>query len=171
MTAAQVFSRLVVFVRGHKDNLLITALCMTALACLDLAYSYLMNGAYVFRWPALASGPFWLTCFVILAITYTRGFIFWPLLVLIPILSIFQVVTFEYFGSYILPIHFIQLLPDFWLIMSELIDVIGEMAMILLLSAALLLIYFAVILRLSRTRQVQPRILILISALLFGDLI
>lgn len=166
-----IFKRLGDVLAPYRSNLCIAVICIVPIALIDLIFSYLLNQDYVFHFQALSKASFWITFLVVFMATFTSRVFFWTFLSIIPVFSIFQVVNFEYFGSYILPIHFIQLLPDFLLIMSELVSVIGEILPIVITGGLILLVFFIALYRLSHTRAIQPRVAILIIAIFVGDLV
>lgn len=155
----------------YRSNLLIAAICIMPISLLDLTFSYALNEDYAFHLTALSKASFWITFLFVFIAIFAGRVIFWTFLSIIPVFSIFQIVNFEYFGSYILPIHFIQLLPDFFLIMSELVSVVGEILPIVVIGGLMLLLYFGALCWLSYSRAIQPRATFLIIAILAGDLV
>ena len=163
--------RLLASVWRVRSNILIAVLCTSLITMLDVFYGHLVNENYAFRGSALLKPGYWITFALIFIVTFSGRVFFSAALLVIFVLSIFQIMNFEYFGSYILPIHFIQLLPDFLLILAALVEAIGEMAPILAAGGLILLLALAAIVPLSRTRVIHPRAALLILMLLGGDLV
>lgn len=162
--------RILANVRRARSNILIAMLCTFLITMLDLYYGHLVNENYAFRAAALVKPGYWITFALIFIVTFSGRIFFSVSLLVVFVLSIFQIMNFEYFGSYILPIHFIQLLPDFLLILSALVEAIGEMAPILAAAGLILLLALAALIPLSRTRVIYPRAALLILMLLGSDL-
>lgn len=154
-----------------RANLLIAAFCILAITGLDAFYTYFVNESYAFGWKSLSKNGYWLTCLLILIATFIGRIAFKLFFSLLFVFAVFQIMTFEYFGSYILPIHFIQLLPDFLLILSGLVEVLPEMVPVLIKTGIALVFGIVVLVTLSRHRTTLPRAGFLVLALIGGDLI
>lgn len=142
---------------------------MSLISFIDAAYHFLINENYVFGIAALSHSNYWATCVVIFISTFT-GRVFFPVFIsIIFVLSIFQIIVFEYFGSYILPVHYIQLLPDFLLIMESLVEATHEIVPIFAMSGLLLLVVFLVLVPLARTRVIHAKAIILLFAIIGSD--
>ena len=157
-------------IRRFSGNIALAVVCMVILTTLDFAYSQFFNANYTFNASALLKSGYWITFAVLFIATFSVGTLFWSILTATFALSLIQFANFEYFGSYVLPIHFLQLIPDFLLIMSSLAEVAGEMFPILALAGILVFLAFMVIAPLARRRMIYPRSAILVIALLAGDM-
>ncbi len=170
VTASPTFkARIVAVLARFQGNILITVFCVSLITALELVYSSYVNESYVFGVSAFFRPSFWITTLLIFIVTFTGGVLFGTVISGIFMMSIFQIINFEYFGSYILPINFIQLLPDFLLIMSSLAEVLHEMIPILLAAGLIVVVAFAILIPLARTRVVLPRISVILLAVLVGD--
>ena len=152
-----------------KSNILAALFCISLITLLDIVYYEFVNESYVFGTSALSKPSYWVTCLIIFVSTFAGRVFFSVFISIIFSLSIFQIMNFEYFGSYILPIHYIQLLPDFLLILSSFVEVIGEMIPVLIFGSVILLLALIVLAPLSRTCAVYPRAGLLILILIGGD--
>jgi glucan phosphoethanolaminetransferase (alkaline phosphatase superfamily) len=168
---ARIFQRIIGAALPFKSNIMITVLCMVMLTILDIAYSRFLNHGYIFQPSSLLKSGYWATGLAIFLVSFTRAWLFWSFSAAIFALSVAQIINYAYFGSYILPIHFLQLLPDFLLIMSALVEVLDEMSAILAIGATVCFLIFLSLRPLSRSRAVRPRVVILILALFGGDFI
>ena len=157
-------------VRQVRHNLLITLICIATLMALDLGYNA-MNANYIFGVPDVFQGSFFFTCLIIFLGTFLSRPFFIAFFGVLFALSVFQLINFEYFGSYILPIHFIQLAPDFLLIMASLVEVIHEIVPLLIMAGVGLVVLALVLKRASRGRVLSTRAGLIIVILLGSDFI
>ncbi len=151
-----------------RYNLAISVICIATLTALDLGYNA-MNANYIFDIPEVFQGSFFFTCLIVFLGTFLSRPFFVAFLGAVFALSVFQLVNFEYFGSYILPIHFIQLAPDFLLIMASLVEVIHEIVPLLAMAAVGLVLLTLALRRVSRGRVRSTRAGLIIVILLGSD--
>lgn len=154
-----------------RSNFLIALFCLAALTVLDLVYNRLVNPDYAFGPAAFFNRSYWLTGLLILMATFAGRWFLTIFLSTVFAVSIFQITNYEYFGSYILPIHYIQLIPDFMLIMASLHEALAEMIPILTMAGLGLVLVLAVLVPLARRRMVVPRAALLVIALIGGDVV
>ncbi|WP_299843996.1 sulfatase-like hydrolase/transferase [uncultured Roseovarius sp.] len=140
-----------------KYNLFIAVFCIATITLMDLAYYQFVNSNYVFKVSSLFQISYLFTCVLIFAATFAGKIFYRSFITIIFAMSVFQIINFEYFGSYILPIHYIQLAPDFLLIMSSLFEATGEMIPVLLMAGVVVVLIIAVLVPMSRHRIVVTR--------------
>lgn len=157
--------------RSVRSNILITTFCMLCITAMDLLYSSFVNERYAFDAVVVLHSGYWFTVLTIFIGTFLGRVFFSILLALIFLMSVVQIISFEYFGSYILPIHFIQLAPDFLLIMASLYEVLDEVLPILIVSAFVLALAIAVLIPLARKRMAHSRAALLILILMGSDIV
>ncbi|MFD1160212.1 sulfatase-like hydrolase/transferase [Roseovarius aestuarii] len=154
-----------------KYNLAIAAFCMVVITALDLSFHHFVNDNYVFGLSAILKSGYYFLFLIVFAATFMGRFFYVAFLMLIFAVSLFQMINFEYFGSYILPIHLVQVAPDFLLIMSSLFEVLDEMTSTLMMAGIALLLILTVLVPLSRRRVVEPKSLMFILIVISCDFI
>ena len=150
-------------------NLKLTFLVVACFSILDLGYSMLLNPVYVFRPSGFMHFDYLTFVLVVFITTFTSRFIFLLFLSLLSVLTIAQFVTFEYFGSHILPLHYIQLWPDFFLIMEEVVAVKGELLLIFGFAFGAITLCYLALKTMLEDREIKPYIGVLLIALLILD--
>lgn len=153
-----------------RSNVMIALFCLAALTALDLGYNRMVNPDYAFGPAAFLNRSYWLTGLLILMATFGGRWFLTIFLTTVFVVSVFQITNYEYFGSYILPIHYIQLIPDFMLIMASLHEALAEMIPILTMAGLGLVLVLAVLVPLARRRVVFPRAALLVVAVIVGDM-
>lgn len=151
-------------------NIKLTLLVVAVVSMLDLGYHLLINANYVFRPSEFLHVDYLTFVLVVFLATFATRLIFLFVLSCVLLLTVVQFVTFEYFGSYILPMHFIQIWPDFFLIMEELAAVGAEILPIIALGFVGIVFCYLAVRAMLLYREVKPKIGYFLLLMLVLDL-
>lgn len=157
-------------IKKHFANFMIALFFVVVIGALDFIYHTFLNDRYVFRSESFQTLSFLQISVVILLATYMTQYFFWLFFASLIAISALQIITFEYFGGYILPQHYIQLLPDFMIILESLAEVWYEIAPVLTFVIIGAFIIRILIAPLARQRRHFPFIAPLMVLLLLADL-
>jgi glucan phosphoethanolaminetransferase (alkaline phosphatase superfamily) len=132
-------SRLAAPAKRHVSNIIWSALIFALLIGLDLMFHSYINPIYKFELGMLKLNDIFYIFVLIFLIAYLPILLRYLALGTIFIMTSCQFFFFQYFGTYIQPIHYIQLLPDLGLVAASFFEFIDRMYAILgLITAALL---------------------------------
>jgi len=172
LTTTPTFQKVAGVFRKMPFNLAFTVLFILILVAIDLGYHYFVNERYIFRAEKFSSNKdFRQICALFLLASFTGRAFFGVFFSVILFVALSQVITFEYFGSYILPFQIMQIFPDFLLIMASLAEVIHEIVPILLMGVVAVVLLVIMARPITRRRAVLPWMWCVILLVLAADFV
>lgn len=152
-----------------KSNIAIAVIVTLICMVIDLSYTALVNERYAFGLAGVFSKSA-LLVFMILFISSYAGSVFLSLVVgLVLILSAMQVGTFDFFGSYILPVHFVLMVPEIKTIVTSFLEDVGDALPSLALAAILLVATVMLLRRFWAQRLRDSRAALIVLILMAAD--
>ncbi len=173
MNAATMFilpKQLAVISKRHISNVIWSVFIVCLLIGLDVVFYKYIDPVYKFNLAILNKRDIFYLFFIIILMSYLPRPMRYFIILIIFIFTSAQYLFFHYFGTYIQPIHYIQLLPDLGLIAISFLEIINRMYAIFALIIAALLV-FIMIERLAAPRMKSYLVIPALLGLLTIDVV